>query len=338
MEQTQLNPKDRSESGVSPPRYQQEVIKTIGPPPGEVDLETMAYFHDFIKNTSLTLPTLGNPRSARQYWQTDFVLPSLQQRWLMYGLLGITALHSAFLTRDLTAITTHLKRSAQFRSKFRLGMISVEDQPHLIQNDLRKAISHLTYIFICSEWLHDGAMMFQVYIGLPNGSVQTRSVLAATRVVQKLPLFENSNDEEYQIESLGHAMIPTALRDRFDALPSLIAVTLDKPEGAHGITAVLSAIAALARCCEASFSSDEVSCVWWAMTKWLDRLPEDFNDLLAHDGPAALVVIGHWAASLLKRAEYYGCWLLRGSSNKILRLIAEKLPDKAPGLVADLIT
>ena len=92
------------------------------PPPSSslvnFDLETLTYFHYFTTTTSLTLPSPEQSQSATHYWQTDVVLLALRRRWLMCGLLAISACHLAVLADDTTIEEVHRERSAQFFSSF----------------------------------------------------------------------------------------------------------------------------------------------------------------------------------------------------------------------------
>jgi hypothetical protein len=60
------------------------------------------------------------------------------------------------------------------------------------------------------------------------------------------------------------------------------------------------------------------------MTMWLNKTPDKFNDLISKYNPIALLVLEHWSASLLRRAEQ-GSWFLRGSAERIMGLIGEEL-------------
>ena len=85
-----------------------------GSSPADLDLEALTYFHHFNTTTSLTLPGAEHPRSVVYYWQTDVVLQALRRRWLMCGLLAISACHLVALADDPAIERVNRERSVQF--------------------------------------------------------------------------------------------------------------------------------------------------------------------------------------------------------------------------------
>lgn len=70
------------------------------------------------------------------------------------------------------------------------------------------------------------------------------------------------------------------------------------------------------------------------MTTWLANVPDHFNQIVGRDDPAALVVLAHWAAILVKRAERIGCWLLKGSAKMIVLQITRQLSVHGPTILS----
>ena len=61
------------------------------------------------------------------------------------------------------------------------------------------------------------------------------------------------------------------------------------------------------------------------MAKWLADVPDHFDQMIVYDHPAALVVLAHWAAILVKRAEHVGCWYLKGSAKIVVLQVVRQL-------------
>jgi len=93
-----------------------------GPSPADFKLGTLTYFHYVTTTTSLTLPGIQDPPSAKHHWQMHVVLRALRRHWLMYGLLAICAHHLAALADRTTTKRIHRKRGMQFSSGFSAGL------------------------------------------------------------------------------------------------------------------------------------------------------------------------------------------------------------------------
>ncbi|KAK9242873.1 hypothetical protein V1506DRAFT_546202 [Lipomyces tetrasporus] len=346
-----------------PPRRRRRRVPT--PPgttrgfsPADLDLETLTYFHHFTTSTSLTLPGAERPRPATHYWQTDVVLQALRRRWLMCGLLAVSACHLAALADDTTIERVHRERSAQLFSEFSAGWEEITKRDLAVvaagvEEEAKKAGGQIRCMLRCAHWALAESTLDQGIIPEPAAPSQLQSIMTTLRgfVVPDFALHPGgirSDDDDRQEETFTQARrilrirsssdagsfgafsscdnTPTALFNRLRALPSRMAETFGKPESARDVLATLSAIAALVQCCDTSFASDEVGAAWRGMATWLTKVPDHFNNMVSRHSPAALVVLAHWAASLVKRAEHCGCWFLRGSAKTILLQIAEQLP------------
>ncbi|KAF2792357.1 hypothetical protein K505DRAFT_307755 [Melanomma pulvis-pyrius CBS 109.77] len=338
---------------LSPPQH---VPKPPGTTPKsslvDFDLQTLTYFHHFTTTASLTLPIAEHQHHSMHYWQTDVVLQALGQRWLMCGLLALSACHLAALADDTMLERVHRERSAQFFSDFSAGWEETKHELGVVatridgDDEANKAGEHIKGLLYCAHWALAESTFDQ---GTPS---QLQSIMATIRgvVVSEFPLHHNgyqSGDSLGQEETFARASIilkakssseagvcggfssydntSSVLLDRLRALPSRMTKTFGRPESVQDVLATLSAIAALAESCDISFASDEAGAAWWGMAMWLIKIPDHFNHMVSCLSLAALVVLAHWA-SLVQRAEYCGCWFLRGLGAKILSLIAERLP------------
>jgi hypothetical protein len=94
----------------------------------------------------------------------------------------------------------------------------------------------------------------------------------------------------------------------------------------------LSAIATLIDSCVAGFEAEEAT--FRAMATWLSKAADEFHEMLARDNPAALIVLAHWAASLVRRVEEMGCWFLKGAADFVIGQVKERLPVDRPAIRA----
>ena len=343
----------------SPPlrRLQRPSGIPLGSSPVNLDLETLIYFHHFTTTTSLTLPSAEHPQSATHYWQTDVVLQALQQRWLMYGLLTISACHLAALVDDITIERVHRVRSAQFFSEFSAGWEETTKRDLVVMiagfEEARKVGGQIRRILRCAHWASAQSMLDQEIILESAAPSQLQSIMTTIRgfVVADFALHPGgiqSDDNNPQEETFAQARrflqmrpssdagsfgafsscdnTPSPQLNHLRALPYRMAETFGRPESARDVLATLSAIAALVECCDTSFASEEVGAAWQSMTRWLTKVTDHFNHMVSCHNAAALVVLAHWATSLVERVEHCGCWFLRGLAKTILLQIAERLP------------
>jgi len=324
--------------------------------PVNLDLQMLTYFHHFITTTSLTLPGAQHPQP---YWQTDVVLLALRRRWLMYGLLAISACHLAVLEEDTAIKRVHRERLVQFFSEFTAGWDETVKRDLGVANpgvedEVQKAGGQMRCMLHCAHWALAGSTFDQAIISELVAPLQLQSIMTTIRgfVVPNITLrpddvwidddarqqetfaqarqvleMTTSSDAESFNSISGRDNTSSALLSYLRVLPYRMAETFGKPDSAQDVLATLSAIAAMVKCCDNSFTSDEVGTAWVGMVTWLTKAPDHFNHMISRHKPAALVVLAYWAAFLVKRAENYGCWFLRGLTNTILLQIAEKLPS-----------
>lgn len=91
-----------------------------------VDLQTPMYFHHFVSTTSLTLPPADPNLFTAQYWQKNFIAQALQHRWLMLGLLALSASHLATLVNPVHDVKAHHDCSVELYLEYaKSGMASL---------------------------------------------------------------------------------------------------------------------------------------------------------------------------------------------------------------------
>ncbi|KAL4811075.1 hypothetical protein BDV18DRAFT_155688 [Aspergillus unguis] len=311
-----------------------------------INLETLSYFHHFTSTASLTLPSRQSALSAAQYWQTRVVPEALSEQFLMCGLLAISACHLATSTDKPETEQRHRKRASEFSLEFRIGW---EEAAVTAGEVVKEAATQIECLLRCAHWALAESPSDQRIMPEPGVPDQLQSIMTTLQssispAAQHLP--EETPAHALRILTWNPSKpgglspgsnIPAEICDRLCALPSHMADTFGRPENPQNVMVLLSAVASLVECCDMSFSSDEPGSAWWGMATWLTRLPARFKDLVTHHDPAVLVVVAHWAALLVNRAEYCGCWCVKGLAMTILLRIAERLPADDEGVFSALI-
>lgn len=338
-----------SQPPLSPPPPPPQTVQ--GPSSADFNLETLTYFYYFSTITSLTLPGTEDPQSTAHYWQTDVVLRALQRRWLMCGLLAISAHHLATLADEPSTKLVHRERGVQFSSEFCAGLRqTTECLPDVeaaeIEKEVKQTGEQISCLLRCAEWpLVEPS--FDPKLAAPGQLLSFMSIVRGC-AISNSTLHHGGilNDyhggrEELSVQGVLHTRnssyggnphtnspnnnTPSILTNLLEGLPSQIAKGLGRPENAQDVLATLSAISTVEKCCDISFARDEAATAWQGVATWLANIPDHFNQMLGRHNPAALVVLAHWAAILIKRAERVGCWFLQGSAKMILRQVATQL-------------
>ncbi|KAI9713770.1 MAG: hypothetical protein M1828_001364 [Chrysothrix sp. TS-e1954] len=121
------------------------------------DRQDMSYFSHFMTKTSLTLPGAKGQWFAKQYWQTDIVSQAVQRRWLMCGLLSMSAFHSATLAHDPTTRQAHYERGSQYSTDFFAHLEQMATSESLSEanehlKETKGAGEHIKYLLCCALW------------------------------------------------------------------------------------------------------------------------------------------------------------------------------------------
>jgi hypothetical protein len=277
-----------------------------------IDLDVLTYFHHYTTVTSLTLPCVDPTQSAAEYWQTDVVLLALRERWLMCGLLAISAVHLAALAHDRDLEREHRERLSQLFPEFMTGWNDpTEDQKAMMAGE------HIRRILRCTQDLIVPQLVTSPS-GAPDDDVyaQGETFSFASRMLSAVGSPGTSMSSDPNL---------SAVLDRLGNLPTRMTAALGRPENTGDVLVILAAIAALIECYSASFGPPDAGLAWRGMECWLDKVPHRFLYMVSHHNAAALVVLAHWAATLVRRSEHCGCWFLRGSPEAILLHVEQQL-------------
>jgi hypothetical protein len=302
-----------------------------------LDMETLRYFHHFTTTTSLTLPTEN--KETGKYWQVDVVAQALRLRWLMYGLLSISASHMAALSDDEMSKQLHRERSARFLEEFSIGWAEIKDGSGVAETEEARVGAQMICVQRCCHWTLELTPLSQETMTEP-GPLGLRSFMTTLQgcvdpsFALRYAYSTNDTAEETLVrtkDDSGGSPVPAipgnappTLVELFRSLPQRMAGPLGKPDSVLDFVSTLSAIDELVECCLLSYSSDDMASAWMGMELWLQRLSDHFNQMVWRRSPAAIIVLAHWLL-LVERVERY-CWYLRGLATKVLFQIREQLP------------
>lgn len=334
-----------------PPRVPAPSGTAHGPSPADFNLETLTYFHHFITITSLTLPGAEDPQSTKHYWQMHVVLRALRRRWLMCGLLAISAHHLAALADDTMTKRFHRERGVQFSSEFSAGLGQTTGcdlglEAAEIEEEAKKTGEQIRCLLRCAQWAL-AEPTFDYELVAPCQLLSIMSTVRGCVVPDSTLRYSGIRNDGHgrQEELFVHGFLhtrnsshggnphtnsssdntPSVLLNLLRALPFRIAEGLGRPESAQDVFATVSAITTVVECCDISFACDEAGAAWQGVATWLANVPDHFNQMVRRHHPAALVVLAHWGAMLVKRAEHIGCWFLKGSAKIIVLQVARQL-------------
>lgn len=353
------NDKDKHSPGSMLAQSVQTSPATITPPSIlNFNLETFTYFHHFTTITILMLP----PFREYSYWQAEVVDLALQRRGLMCGLLAIAAYHLASLAHDRASMMLHQERGGQLFAEFdRASEELSSGTGHEMEytsatsenvDEIIKAVRQTRCVLSLLRWplakldLNQGVVTQE-----PGDSFQLQSFLMILRSLAGVTprhdrQAESIAESKTILEAgvLSHFGRPNEISDilhRLAELPYRIAEAVGKPDRIQDVFATMSAIADLVIYCDLTFRADDPRAAWHGMVMWVCNCSGDFNRMIMDNSPAALVVLAHWAAFLVNRAEACGCWFLSGLGEMAVMQTVGRLSvddEGVRGLVHDLLS
>ena len=297
-----------------------------------LNLETMTYFHHFTSVTSLTIPGIKRLQDSPQYWQTEVVHYALQRQWMMCGLLAVSACHLASLTDDPDLELVHGQRAISFAGEFLAGLENTYS--HGLPVEVRQACTQIRSILRCAQ-------------GTALDPAAPSPLHSFMEVIRDFIIPEYDTDENglFRAACPMMNMMPCdaseALRRSLESLPARMTDAFGRPSNTREPLTIMSAVMALHGCVAITFGCGEndQGPAWVGMISWVSKVPETYRQMVANHHAAALVVLAHWAAGLVGRAENCGWWFLKGSAATIMSMIEERLPPEdyaVRGLIAGL--
>jgi hypothetical protein len=299
-----------------------------------IDLDTLAYFYHYTMVVSLTLPV---QRQEPHFWQAEVVQKALKCQWLMCGLLAMSACHLTISTDDAGMDETHRQQSTLLASRFYEGRADLMRNNSMSLSgdaELRKASDQVGRILQCALWaLHkvnvDGGAELEEETPFSLSSLITMvrgmnyiNTAYSEGEHQEVVFAQAKRILEDDIRTIrNYSGAGLALLDRLRLLPSQLSSIFGRPDHVQDVLATLSALAALVVSCETSFVSREA---WQGIAGWLTMTTEHFDNMIATNKPAALVLVAYWAM-LVSRAEECGYWFLRNVAGKIWQEVSGQL-------------
>lgn len=277
----------------------------------------------------------------------------------MCGLLAISAHHLAALADDTMTKRIHREQEARFSSEFSAGLGQTTGcdlglEAAEIEQEAKKTGEQIRCLLHCAQWaLAEPTLDYESvapgqllsimstvqgcivpdstlrYSGIRNDGHERQDELS----IQGFPHTRNSSHGGNPHTNSSSDNTPSILLNLLHALPFRITEGLGRPENAQDVFTTLSAISTVVECCDISFACEEVRVAWQGVVTWLANVPDHFNQMVQCHHPAALVVLAHWAAVLVKRAEHVGCWFLKGSAKIIVLQVARQLSANGRALL-----
>ncbi|KAK5732778.1 hypothetical protein LTR17_010196 [Elasticomyces elasticus] len=295
------------------------------------DLATLAYFHHFTSVTAQVLPGVPTWLQGKQHWLHLVIPNALQDYPLMCGLLALSAYHKAALASEsIDEQRAHQGQAAHYSEAFFAQPVTadafiVRDAKLMIGCLLQCVQGRLTGATLSREaYAHGQAQVIITSLrrcaclNNPAG-VNGPSV---TSVGGTEPAIIERLSPTQSVSSSDRASV---LAQRLRTLPYRMAETLEKPANAQDVVTVLSAVATLVESYEQSFTADCATAAWQAVVTWVKNVSDRFVQMVVQSDIAATVVVAHWAAILVRRAELVGCWWLTGRCEEMMLQTASQL-------------
>ena len=316
----------------------------------DINMQTLVYFHHFTSTTSLTLPPVNPKQPTALYWRQEFVTQALQQKWLMAGLLALSASHMGKITHRASAAAAHYDRSTEYIQEYLHGRekytqihfnTSLQGRP----TPRKEVLDQIASVVSCARVLYliqtldPGGIRYEKSgepITLESLILPMRSLVGNGPSLRPsgFPYSNNASDAFGRAAQLLNVTIHdpalSTVLQRLDTLPTRMASALGRPDDLQDVVIALSAIATLIDSCVAGFEAEEAT--FWAMATWLSKVGDEFHEMLARNNPAALIVLAHWAASLVRRVEETGGWFLKGAAGFVIGQVRERLPVDRPAI------
>lgn len=302
-----VEPEEGSQSGSAP--YPDSCTK--GPGLKDFDMHALQYLHHFSTVTYFTLPAFDD--TAREgYWQ-QYVLPlALKRRWLMSGLLAITAFHKAFQDDDILIAGEHIERAEIFTCQFRRVFISLKTLCSVNDTEVQILGRQIEALLNLAERIVSTRRKSDTHF-LQNSLLETVQTIGCCVSDTNFETPGNTSQSRKSSSKVVHHL---------RALPGQLAMLLGRPDDAMDVLVILSVIELLVDCHGVSLSEECNTSVWQGISKWFAECPKHFTDLLSNSNPAALMIIAYWFAVLVRPIE--ALWYMQGLSAMAVNVVREK--------------
>lgn len=278
----------------------------------DLDMHTLRYLHHFSTVAYLTLPESGRPPS-QTHWKESVLPLALEQQWLMFGLLALTAFHKAFEVKDTVVASDHLERARILSYKFEQMSRRSESLDSMNGIEMQTAFRQTKALL----YLAERAVLRQ---GATDAPVIEDSITMTSQMIEGC--VSDVNVTMIRNGTLSGSVSPVVL-DRLHALPSRLADIVGKPDDPEDVFAVLSAISILVDCYQTCSAIPDTKSAWQGISIWVTKRSKRFMELVSRRDPAALVVTAFWYAILVRPTESF--WYMHGMSATAVSKIHQQL-------------
>ncbi|KAF6811572.1 C6 zinc finger domain-containing protein [Colletotrichum musicola] len=302
-----------------------------GPDPdlSEEWLESLRLMHHY---STITCNVLPQDPCTEELWKTAIPELACSHKFLMHGLLALSALHYAHVhpeeRRRWDIISVHHQNLALRFFATRLGDID--------KSNCEAYFFLATLIFIASIYSvsHARPLARPVPVGLADVAQSFRFLHGVKGILDFQPLDEwRQRGGPLDVLLRSPRLRPGALdpdspfQRRLDAVTALarrVPAAFDELINEQSVCVL--ALESLRRCHQMVRSEDDEQHQPGAVWGWSVTLPALFVDMIGAAHPAALVILAHYAA--LGRPCERGDWACRGWNRSVMLMVDDAIDDE----------
>lgn len=316
-------------------------------------MQILRYFRHYTVSPSL-IPHRGEKESER-FWAETIYEEALKHEFLMYGILGVSAISLASQAPDLETCQMHREAALRYQSAGTKSFCEAMKHPDMANSTALIAYARYNSAHrVMNELLEDKLAVFgggqprtndmssivQQFFMLRGGVELLIGLQHLLPYGSDFILGEDSHSvhpsdsiEALEQDVLKSMHVPPAFYNRLDSLPHRLA-ELGAIQDANESQAITGAVTALIVGASRSFAAEGLTAMWVGMETFTQSAPDQFARMMEVCRPAALVVFAHWLV-LLRRLEYHYT-TFRGQPARLLKIIRANLPVELVPLLADL--
>ena len=319
-----------------------------------LDMQVLRYFRHYTVSPSL-VPHRGE-RETERFWAETIYEEALKHDFLMYGILGVSAISLASQAKDMETCQIHRAAAIRYQSAGTTAFCEAMKHPDTTNSTALIAYARYNSVHrVMMELLEDKLSVFggaqRVHNDLSSVVQQFFMLRGGVELLLGLQhllpygsdfilgeedthsVHPSENIEALERDVMRSMHVPPAFYNRLDALPRRLA-ELNAIQDANESQAIAGAVTALIVGASRSFAADGVTALWVGMETFTKSVPDHFARMMEICRPAALVVFAHWLP-LLNRLEFHYT-NTRGQAARLLKIIRSNLsPDLVP-LLAEL--
>ncbi|KAK3684522.1 hypothetical protein LTR37_020197 [Vermiconidia calcicola] len=317
-----------------------------------LDVQALRYFRHYTLSPYL-IPHRGE-RESEQFWADTIVEEAYKHQFLMHGILGIGATHSATVALTRDDFQLHRKAATQYQSAGMASYLEALKQPDTTNSTaliafsrfigIQRAMSQMveeSYGITAiteSDSLSRVFEMFSMFRGTIDLQMNLQHLLPPgsdfmLRDMDIAGLQQSDDLETIERDMLNSTYVPPLLFNSIDALPRRLSehsVLTDSQEY-HAVTqATATLLASAAR----SYAADSLYGLWNGLDTFTHSVPDHFVRMLEAQHTAALVMFAHWCPLLSRLETHYVC--LQDQTRRLLDIVKRNLSPEIATLITDI--